>query len=391
MTTTRLQQIVALESYRSTLEQLHTVDAKHATQIQTALVATTHETHEGIQGAEGNGDRLKYYLYREAIEIKAHTSSYLSYVEMMASREANLWRFAFTVTEQFFDLVFDALDDYFDTKKALMLNECETASGWYSTIADSSKKLLAPANLAKSLLEKAAHRIGADVELPEGEVFDTKGIVEGILSQHLDPSTVADGVEKILDQATQRVRQTWEKEVKLQAPDLSTLKAFASHSGNDGGTTVSFELGIAEQTFAVGVTGAVVGAVGLAAGWHTITYAMLHVFPPVAIFSVLAAIGVAVFTKDRALDGRRKQVADAVNQYHRHLLLQIDTQKMEELGGKTMRQAMSDRSQQIVSETLRSWENAISGDLRAEHYQLLIGATTAHLMLVEEALQELDE
>ena len=384
-----LREIVGLQCYSSTFATLKQVDKKNAEQLEAALLKATEETHKGIAEAEENPDRLRYWLYREAVEVKAHSSSYLSYSEMMATREANLMRFAMGVTGRFFDLIFDSLDEYFHAKKSLMIDECESRSEWYSTISDSSRKLLAPVNFASRLVGAASDRLGLQTGLTGTDVVDTKGVVESVLSHHLDPKQVTQDVTTILQNASARVEETWKKEIKAQAPDLTELKAFASRSADSGGTAAEFQLGIAEQTFAVGLGAALVGSFGLAAGWHTLTYAMLNVFPPVAIFSVLAAVGLAFATKDRALENRRQQISGAADKYHQQLLLQIDTQKMEELNGRSMRDAMAEKNECIVAGTIRQWEESISGNLRTEHYRMLIAATTRHLMLVDTALLQL--
>lgn len=137
------------------------------------------------------------------------------------------------------------------------------------------------------------------------------------------------------------------------------------------------------------MSGAVVGTIGLAAGWHTLTYSLLHVFPPLAIFSALAAVGMAVFTKEKAKENRRAQIIKAVNNYHQYFLLQIDTAHLQELNGKTLREALLEQSQIIVQETLRKWEEMISGNLKAEHYRWLIASTIEHIKLVENCLNGL--
>jgi hypothetical protein len=381
--------IVNLRCYSSAFETLKQVDQKHAAQLETALLKATEGTHKGIVEAEGNPDRLRYWLYREVVEVRAHSSSYLSYSEMMATREANLTRFAMGVTGRFFDLIFDSLDEYFQGKKSLMIEECQSRSEWYSTISDSSKKLLTPVNIASRLVGAASDRLGLQTGLTGADLVDTKGVVESVLVRYLDPKQVTHDVTAILEHASAIVEETWKKEIKAQAPDLAELKAFSSRSTDSFGPATEFQFGIAEQTFAVGVGAALVGSFGLAAGWHTLTYAMINVFPPVAIFSVLAAVGLAFVTKDRALENRRQQISGAADKYHQQLLLQIDTQKMEELGGRSMRDAMIEKNERIVARTIRQWEESISGNLRAEHYRLLIAATTQHLMLVDIALKKL--
>ena len=124
-----LEQIISLDSYRPALLKLQQIDQAQTKLIETALTAATLETHNGMHEAENNGDRLRYWLYREAVEIKAHTSSYLSYSEMMATREANLWKFTLGSTDQFFETVFDELDTYFATKKNRMAPSVQNSRG----------------------------------------------------------------------------------------------------------------------------------------------------------------------------------------------------------------------------------------------------------------------
>ena len=79
--------------------------------------------------------------------------------------------------------------------------------------------------------------------------------------------------------------------------NLNQLKTFASSYGKNVDLNVALELGIEEQTIAIGLTSAVVGSIGLAAGWQTLTYAMLNFFHPIALFAVLGTVLFSIFTK----------------------------------------------------------------------------------------------
>lgn len=65
----------------------------------------------------------------------------------------------------------------------------------------------------------------------------------------------------------------------------------------------------------MGIGSAVVGTVGLAAGWHTITYAILNAFPPMAIFALAMTAVTGVVTKDKTVQNRIKEIDEAINQY----------------------------------------------------------------------------
>jgi predicted enzyme involved in methoxymalonyl-ACP biosynthesis len=98
----------------------------------------------------------------------------------------------------------------------------------------------------------------------------------------------------------------------------------------------------------------------------------------------------AFLTKDRALKARRRQIRNAVNEYHQQLLMELESKKMDELGRRTIREAMEKENRRMVAATVRHWEESISGKLRAAHYRLLVAATTQHLMLIDKALTEVE-
>lgn len=387
-----LKNITTLSSFSPVFAELKKIDKNKCEEIEIALKYCVDEIHSQIQNSKDDINNLKYLLYKESVELKAHSSSYLSYSEMMAMRENALWKFAFTLTEQFFDIVANALDDYFQSKVEILNRELEADSSWYSGIRDSTKKMGTVLNISKKLLKEGLEKtVGLKEVLDDKELIDTQTIVEKLLNYHLSPKLVSKDITKIMKQANKRYKESWEKEIKSQSPDLSKLKAFTSSYGKKIDMKIGFQLGAAEQTLAVGISGAIVGTVGLAAGWHTLTYAMLHVFPPLAIFAILGTVVVGVLTKDNALKNRKKQIQEAIKQYHKYFLLLIEVEKLKELNNKTLREAMIEQSKNIIKETVRQWGKAISGNLTVEHYRLLISAFTKHLMLIDDCLQEIEK
>jgi hypothetical protein len=118
---------------------------------------------------------------------------------------------------------------------------------------------------------------------------------------------------------------------------------------------------------------------------------MVHVFYPAAIVVALATVAVAVLAKEKDLERRRRKVREAVDQYHRHFLVQIDTGRLDELEGKTLREAMQGQVTELVRSTLGVWEKAIGGKLTTAHYRLLGAACTSHLELTQKCLQQLPD
>jgi hypothetical protein len=387
-----LEKIITLSSFSPVFAELQKIDKNKCKEVEAALKHCVDEVHSQIQNAKDDINNLKYLLYKESVELKAHSSSYLSYSEMMAMRENALWKFAFTLTEQFFDIVANALDDYFQSKVEILNRQLEADSSWYSGIRDSTKKMGTVVNISKNLLKEGLEKtVGLKGVLDNKVLIDTQTITEKLLNDYLSPKLISKDITKIMKEANKRYKESWEKEIKAQSPDLSKLRAFTSGYGKKIGIKIGFELGKAEQFLAAGISTAIVGTIGLAAGWHTLTYAMLHVFPPIAIFAILGTAVVGVLTKEKALENRKKQIQEAVKQYHRHFLLLIEVEKLKGLNNKTLREAMIEQSKNIIQETVRQWGQAISGKLTIEHYRLLISAFTKHLMLIDNCLQEIEK
>jgi len=382
-----LDKIINLDSFEKVFEELKIIDEKKTLEIENSLKKSIEDTHSKIIKNKNDKKSLKYWLYKESVELQAHSSSYFSYSEMMATREKALWEFAIDLTEIFFDFIGDELDAYFKAKIKIMHKELEKDVNWYSGIRDTSKKMASILNSIQKIFKSGFNYVGLGKYLNDKEIVNTNSIVEDLLERHLSKEIVGEDIQKILELASKRYEELWKKELKTQAPDLNKLNSFINSENSNIDVNVEFGIGPAEQTFTVGIAGAVVGTFGLAAGWHTITYAMLNVFPPMAIFTVFSSVVVAVLTKEKALDTRKKQVSEAVKQYYRHFLSQIDREKLKELNGKTLREAIIEQNKKIIKKTVDKWTKAISGNLKIEHYKLLDSAFTQHFRLIDDCLK----
>ncbi len=266
-----------------------------------------------ISRAEGNHDTLRYGLFRQATELQTYIKPYQRLSETMAQREKALWTHAFHCTEKFFENVTKALDVYFGKKLEAMEKEINEDASWYSGIRDTAKKGGDLLNLGKRGVAKLANLV-KEGAMTEDQLLDSRSVVERALNEHLDQEQVAKDIERVLAAATETFSEAWRKVIETQTPDVRDLRAFAGVGTQRSVFNVEFALGAAEGTLLIGVGGAIAGSIGLAAGWHTITYALLNVFPPAAAFAVFATVLVAAFTKDRAKQKRLDTVRKAVEQ-----------------------------------------------------------------------------
>ena len=384
-----LKRISDLEEVQRIFDELRAIDAMRVSGLEQALHKSIATSIAMLAPTEPNVDRLRYALYRQATEIGDFAKPLRGLAHMMVARDNELRKHAFYCTEQFFADVTKALDVYFAAKLKVMEKEIEDDAEWYTGIRDTAKKTGEVVNLGKVGWNKIRGLITHDPGDTDS-VFDTRGISEKILDAHLSQDQIAADTEQILERITKKFKESWAEVIDQNAPTAGDLQALAGSDAAHGVLAVGFHLGAAESTLLMGIGSAVAATVGLAAGWHTITWALLHVFPPAAAFAVLATVAVAVFTKEKAKEQRIATLRKAVENYFRTLLTFINTEQLRELGDKTMRAAMLEQSAEIIEATMMRWTRAVIGELSMEDYIRLAAATDSHRQLIDECLELLE-
>lgn len=270
-----IPRIVGMEVFLPAFDDLKGADFANGEAIEKALRTCLEDCHAGLAQSAIGPERIRYLLFREAVEVKAQASAFLNYEREMASREAALWRFALTTTEDFFNVVGDALDGYFQTKAQVIVEDVENAASWCTGLTDTAKKGGAIVNVGAHLLKKGASYVSDRLlgkgtpavaerikrgleytrEIPDEDLIDTRDVVRKAIDRQMSQETLAGDVQGILSEAGQRYQEAWRKEIRAQTPDLSTLQAFAAGASGRLPERATFELGAAEQTLAIGLGG----------------------------------------------------------------------------------------------------------------------------------------
>ena len=383
-----LEKIYDFDVLEPILKDLRSRDSERVSGLKEALLKRVESSRALLASGDSNPDRLRYALYRQAAEIGDFTRPLRGVAHMLVTRENELRKHAFICTEQFFAELASALDVYFEGKRKLMEEDICDESAWHTGLLDAARKTGAIVNLAKRGLDSVR---GLATYAPDGvEVIDTRSVVELTIDAHLDKDSVSADIEKILQSVEKRFNESWKRVIDQNAPTTADVRAFSGLGAEQSATSVHFQVGAAEGTLLMGMSSAVAATLGLAAGWHTITWALLNVFPPAAAFALVATVAVAVFTQEKAEQQRIAAVRQVVQDYFRTFLTYINTEKLEKLDGMTTREAMLDRTDLIIQTTLERWTRSVIGELSTADYLRLAGALDSHRQLIDECLESLD-
>jgi hypothetical protein len=357
--------------------------------IEQSLIAAIKESHELIRNARTK-DQLEIALIKEQIFIQAQSSQYLNITDEITMKKNRLLEFIPKVYHGFMNEVEQEMLKFFQKKKEAMFLEIDRDGTWYSGLRDTTKKSGQLVNFAIQGFNRVTKEYNGKEVISDEHLLDTKTIVETVLERHLSNQQVTEQVTRIFEQAIHSYKEEWMKQIVFNLPDIKRLSAFTLTQSANANVKIDFQYGEAEKVLAMGITSAVFGTVGLAMGWHTLTYAMFNVFPPIAIFAAIATVVVGVLTKDKAIEKRKKDIHEAVNRYYHFFLQQLYVLPLAELENKSISVYIETKSQAIIDETVREWEERCFGQLTIDHFRKLNQAFIKHLMYVNEAIEELE-
>lgn len=380
------KEILELEAFQPVLTEIKNVDPAMGENIEQALKAAVKESHELIIKAH-TPDQLHIGLIKEQLHIQAQSSQYLNITDEMTMKKNNLLEFMPQIYNQFMNEVEQEMTRFFQEKKREMYAEIDQDGSWYSGLRDTTKKSGQLYNFAINKINSVSKEFQGKEVISDQRLVDTKSIVENVLEKHLSNQKVTNQVSAIFESAVKRYKNAWMQRIADNVPDMKRISAFSLTQTTKANLKINFQYGDAEKVLAMGIGSAVFGTVGLAMGWHTLTYALFNVFPPIALFAALATVLVGVLTKDKAVEKRKRDINEAVTRYHHFFLQQLYVLKLSELENKSISEYIELKGRAIVEETVKEWERKYFGNLRMEHFRKLNQAFIRHLMYVNEAME----
>lgn len=415
-----LQQICSLQAFRPVLDSIRAEDSATAENIENALRAALGDLPE-IMTRETAGKYERLYAVKNAqLRLVEYRSHYQTIGEQLARQKAYFLGTAMDTANTFFDDVYSGLDAYFSGVTEQVSRILQEHSAWWTGLRDTWRKTGGKAvNVSKKaghkvlqratdperlngVLNRASDALGGRGKQSLGKVKDIAGklhewleqadpnaalleersLLEQALNEVCSNGEIEKQVAQVFERASVRYQATWKARVAAYHEELARWDSAARGASDALHATPSFSLGAAEQTLAASLGATIFGTAALAAGWHTLAYAMTSVFWPLTAFVMLLTASVAWLTKDKAMAQREAEARKILNAYHGQLLMFIDTHPLEEHGGKSVRQVVQEQSLAIATALDATWARERFGNLEARHYQELLAAIAQQMQML---------
>jgi len=323
-------------------------------------------------------NRLAQQLDNLSTSLQSRITPYLSYSDAMARRRADLEKFAREMTGTFIQGLLDAIADYFDTKENQLVSLIEKEFDLAERAKDAFVR--SPAKVAAKGVKAATDLAGKFVKKPIPGVPtppEPDTFLERIIKDGLTASLQKD-LSGLIVKRIEAFKEEWRRKISGESPDLQ----FAFAAPNDhASTTVGPELDVSLQALGTGLGASAAAVAGLAAGWHTLEYALAHVFPPAGVITAVITGAVMLATQEKSKRDKEERVKKVIRQVHQEVL--------QALLSKGLIRAVHRACDQCVEGVVEAWEKAISGRLLLDDYRQLSARLSSFLAALKTASTEL--
>ena len=401
------------EAFRDVLATIRRKDRFKAQEISAELQEVLDRPRVGRRSVGGEKPLSRAGLWerrsavlQEMINVKAHVKRYSECIALFADKEAELRRQAPEVADDFFDQCLAGLDLLFKRKELGLHADIDAEVTWTTEPRDRIRSLVrGVADLSGQAAERLETTIAGfdrqwsdksrnllrSIEVKTHEVrsnIDSETTLNQIWNRHMAKESAE--ITAVLHEAWQKYERQW--------GDLEAYKGVSRDQGfclAESAASLNAKPGkAANPAMRVGGAGAFVGAaatVSLAMGWHTLSYAVFHVFPPAMVFSLLAA----AWTGKHKEESYRSEIK---NQFSRclHLIRQDYVQIWFEGSDPEGQQAplrtevMRDAAARVEA-SLQAWQRRLFGQLDVGDYIALVQSFETQLALLETGLTQLDD
>jgi len=377
-----IKDILSFQPFVDILDRIKNVDKETAGNFEVSLKKRLENTCEVLADKNKSKKDKLLAIKTAKLELHALSAPYLRISEQLTKQKQFFDRTAMQTSNDFLDFVYNSIDDYFETIYLKIETELENNSSMFTGIKDSWKKTGAKGiNICSSKFKEILGYKEAEKKL-----LDDQTLLEKTLENICSSEEIQKKVTNVFQEAAVNYEKTWKKRV---AEYHQKVKQFDSQLAKLSQDAISlkpeFSLGLAEQTLATAFGATLVGTLSLAAGWHTLAYALSNVFLPIAIFAALLTLFVAWWKENDALQKRIDQVKKLLNTYHAQIILFIDTHPLEEHQNKSIRKLLIVQSFEMAKKLNKQWREVRYGLLTESHYEEIITAITSYLQLLDKA------
>lgn len=322
------------------------------------------------------------------MELILELNPYLNKMNELTQMENKLITKGKVITESFKKEVEIELKDFFDNQTVLMCRQVQGDTKWHSTLTDTTKK-------ASGIVLKGTERLLSLNDRTKSAAknlsnIDSRTLIEQLLERYLSSKEIQSAMEVIIKKASANYEEKWRKLIDEHSYFVNRFTPRKTGTLSNSKLSTKHTIGASEQVLGLTLSSAVIGTVGLAAGWHTLTYAALNVFPPIAFFAAFATVTTGIVTKNKVIESRKEEVKTAAESMYSHILKEFNPPRTQNKKNALFIE-VDIASTLYTKGAVKQGKERLLGDLTLNHYMDLIHAFQELDLLLQSSIEHLEK
>ena len=365
------QDIINLSAFQDAKDTLEEKDKIVTENLLLSMVATIKNQHQVLADYTSSTIHCRIALLEEYIAVQEYLQLHSDSLRRLVEQQQRIDDFNRTACQRMWDEILDDIFSYFERVEQLMIEEVAAQSSWDTGIKD--------------LMSKGAGIVLRVAKANDKVALGDKSLVERIMDKYLKPDHLGRDISEIIQKHILRFNNEWKTMAEAEVDFRSLPSLFVNVDNAPQGRSDN-----TSQVFGTGLGGSVVGVLGVAAGWHTLSYAVATVFPPLIVFTALATAATGVLTKDKSIEERKNQIKQVIEYYYRYFHFCLHTQPIDDLRGQTFKKYITNSSALLCNQLKDDQERRLLGKLTGKEFQVWLNSCQRHLQLVRDAMKSIE-
>lgn len=380
-------EILQLKPFESIFEQMERTDSTFAASFKTSLLYDFEEVHKELSNANTKV-KVELALMKLKIICSEEKFQLTKLLEDKSSKDIILMKYVPIAYNNFMENLQTDLQIILTIQKQKMIKELEQLGRWHTDLSDSAKK---NGNAVIKTSKKLYNKItSSDKSFDSEEEIETKHLmtlVEKVINKHLNETIIAEKLAVILEIQSKLFVENWSEKIETTLPKNHFQLSLPDRG--IGKVNIDYNPGLSVNILSMGIGSGFAGATGLAMGWHTLSYSMLNVLPPVAIFTAMATFAAGILNKEKMLKQKQEEISETVVQFYNSIVKRLYTEKQDELDNLSISEFIEKKSIEIVENAIQVWQKRTFGDISIDQIKAFIDVFSFYEMYLDEAIASL--
>ncbi|MDT2827625.1 hypothetical protein P7H59_04050 [Enterococcus viikkiensis] len=300
---------------------------------------------------------LKRSAERIQSDLKTEIIKEQKYLSELQALEREISKHSLILTENYCTQISNRLDNLFEIRKKRLINYVTEQYKWHNSITENViQGFMDIAKVGSKIVNKIRPTEKTEVFEKKIEEIDIRTNIQKKFDLYTNEQILLKQIKRIVDDCLETYLKDWgqylEEKCLVNSHNLNPNDPDYQFSGDIG--KMSKELTDSQLAFMSGLSTTAMATVGLAAGWHTMAYAISSVVPAGLVMTASITLVSALSSKEKKITSIKNDISNLIENY-RYVVREsvLDNKSKNNL---TIRECFTQTGEEIKKQIIESFD-----------------------------------